>query len=173
MFKRNTRNIIEGFGEGARAQISSNQDDNTLYGGGEVMAANSFATSGYQSQFNNVLSQTTPQQYQQMATHQGGGNGWGSTGSPNHAGHNPTRPTHQTDFSPHIQQQFLKYENQLRAERQRNKQLQNRIGGGFSFGNGGNGGNGGSGLLGQINNLIEQIFRFILGILNILIGWLF
>lgn len=162
------RNIIEGFGDGARAQISSNQGDSTLFGGSnsQVMAANAFASSGYQSQMggaNGILSQTTPQQYQQL-TSKGSGNGWGSTGVPNYAGHSPARPIHQPEFSPHIQQQFLKYENQLHRERQHNKEIKNRLGWSRRSG---------SGLIAQLNDLIEQIFRFIIEILNILIGWLF
>jgi hypothetical protein len=67
-------NLIEGFGEGARAQISSHQGDNSTSFGGSPLAANDFSSSGYQSQFNNILSQTTPQQYQQLTSH-GSGNG--------------------------------------------------------------------------------------------------
>jgi len=160
------KNIIEGFGEGSRAQISSNQGDNTLFGqfGGSPLAANEYASSGYQSQFNNVLSPTTPQQYQQVAS-RGSGNGWGSTGIPNFAGHAPGRPIQQPEFSPHIQQQLLRYENQLALERRKNQMLQQRLG--YSLGGVGNG------ILGQLRNLLEMIFRFVIGLLNILIGWLF
>ena len=162
--------LIEGFGDGARAQMSSNRGDSSLIGspGGDPMAANSYATSGYQSQYNNVLSPTTPQQYQQMNS-RGSGNGWGSTGSPNYAGHSPGgRSLQQPQFSPHIQQQFLKYENQLEIERRKNRSL---LGGwGRRYENSLGSGNS---LISQIVAFIEQIFRLILGILNILIGWLF
>ena len=160
----NMFDIIEGFGEGARAQIKSNVGDSSLFGGGggSPMAANAYASSGYQSQFNNILSQTTPQQYQQI-TSRGSGNGWGSTGIPNYAGHAPPRPVHQPEFSPHIQQQFLKYERQLEMERRKNR----------SFGRGYSLGLRGDGILGQLFQLLEQIFKFILSILHLLIGWLF
>lgn len=148
---------IEHFGEGARAQISSNLGDSTLFGNSsgpssQVMAANAFAPSGYQSEVSSILSPTTPQQYQQMNT------------QPRY----PTsRPMHQPDFSPHIQQQFLRYERLLAEERRKNRQLSgnhyNDISSDSRY----------TGIVGQIQDLAEKIFRFILAILNFLIGWLF
>lgn len=155
--------LIENFGEGARAQISSNQYDSNLFGGksgGSPMAANAYSGNGYESLFNSILSPTTPNQYNQMMNT--GSTGYGSTGVPNYGGHAPPRPVHQPDFSPHIQNQFLKYEKLLARERSRKSKARN---GAYR--------NGGNGLLDQITELGEQIFRIVLHILNILIGWIF
>lgn len=165
VFMLGTGDVIEGFGQGAQAQISSNRDDDVLFGSGSgsPKAANEYATSGYQSQQNSLLSPTTAQQYQQM-TSRGSGNGWGSTGVPNFAGHAPGRSMNQPDFSPHIQKQFMRYERQLALERRKNR--------GVSGGHLG-GGHLGGGLYDQLFNVLDQIFMFVLSVLNILIGWLF
>lgn len=166
------RNIVEGFGEGARAQISSNVGDSTLFGGGsggDPMAANAygFGSMMYNSQ-NEVLQPTTAQEYQSKLSGGGGrlgGGGYGSSGAPNYAGHRPVRPIQQPEFTPEIQNQLLRYERALAAERRKNAMKR----GGSWFG----GINTQGGLIGQVLGLVEQIFRFVLAILNILIGWLF
>jgi hypothetical protein len=164
-------NIIEGFGQGAQAQISSNRDDNTLFGsgGGDPMAANEFGTGGgMYSSMSQGLQPTTSQEYQSMTG--GRGLGYGNTGTPNYGGHRPVRPHHQPEFTPEIQNQFIRYERALAAERRKNAMLGGRSSGigslfNFRFDS--------RGLIGQLLNFIEQLFRFVLGILNILIGWLF
>lgn len=162
--------LIEGFGEGARAQISSNIGDSTLFGNnnnqGQVMAANAFTSSGYQSQFNNILSPTTPQQYQQM-TH---------TNHNHNQRYNPHQSQsqlRQPDFSPHIQQQFLRYENQLEMERRRNRALEQKLGLGSQSMSTSMSTSSKNGLFGPIVYVAEGIFRFVLAILNLLLGWLF
>lgn len=142
--------IIEGFGQGARAQISSNRGDTTLFGGGDITAANAYASSGYQSQQNSILSPTTATQYNRMNAQQ-----------------TPfsRRPIHQPEFSPQIQKQFMRYEKALALERAQNTRK-----------SGGRGWFSGLGrrndTLGQIYKLPDQIFRFVLSILDILLGWL-
>lgn len=150
-------NTFEHFGQGSRAQLSSNREDNNTYSGNESpTAANAYASSGYQSTNNSILSPTTIKQYQQM-TNQHNNNNNNNRGASNY---------NRNEFSLHFQQQFIKYKQQLAQERRKHAQRNLRD---TKFTNSVSS----KGLLEQMFELLEQIFKIVLSILNLLIGWLF
>lgn len=142
---------IEGFSGGVMSQMASNQQDTNLYGGNYRGAHNDGVWDNI-AKYGDVLSPTTPSQYNDMM------NNRGSTGVPNLAGMTPFRQqtfNHQRPpLTPEMQRILMhqqQYNRQNRMKSQDNK-----------------------GYIGQfIHNYIDPIFRIVFKILNSTIGTLF
>ncbi len=154
-----SQHIVEGFGMGAQAQMASNQGDTTLYGNGgqNAMASNGLLGGIFDGQNENITP-TSNDQYQMMMQ----GQGRGSTGSPNFAGHRPVRPIHPPEFTPDIQRALMMRERQHASQRY-NRYRGYHITGIDLVDN----------VLSKILMLLQQIFELIIGVLNALLGWAF